>query len=566
MRKITSFVLSVIMLLSVCGLCFPVSAAPEGTAINSADDFLNMAAEGTYYLNADITVNASYANAFKGTFDGNGHTVTVTVPMFADFSGTVKNLTIAGEVYVTDANAAAFAVRSSNGIIAENVTNNASVTVLGTGIIAAGLVCEDVATQTDKKNPPSSFTNVVNNGEIYVESAAGLKPTAAGLVAFADSVIFTNCTNNAKVTANGVCARAAGICARVSPVKGTNNAEAYSCVNNGDITSVESYLDTDGVSVGSGAAETAGIFANVGVKNNVGIYRAWGCVNNGTIKGTYRTSGIIGYAYGSGTNQYADIQFCINTGDLYYGRVKSNDGNVHDWCGPFIGYTNTPFTTVKYNIDLGAYIRDPQAINLNPGMCFFGCSNADVMQCDVVGNYVMNKESLVYYTYASSDSNAAQRHLISEVDGILPVTLEDVKSGKIAYEINTLAAADEFGFAEGYAFYQNLGSDNIPTVDSTHGWVVLSGGTYVNGSPEADTTAEATTEAPTTEAPVETTKAPEETEAPTTEAPAVETEAPAQTEAPADTEPAKSGCGSFVAGGVAILAILGTALVIKKRD
>ena len=564
MRKITSFVLSVIMLLSVCGLCFSVSAAPEGTAINSADDFFNMAAEGTYYLNADIAVNATYANAFKGTFDGNGHTVTVTVPMFADFSGTVKNLTIAGEVYVTDADAAAFAVLSSNGVIAENVTNNASVTVLGTGLLAAGFVATDKATQTSKNNPASTYTNCVNNGEIYVESAAGLKPTAAGFVAFADSIVLTNCTNNGKVTANGACARAAGFCGRVSPVKGTNNAEAYNCVNNGDITSVESYLDADGVALGTGASETAGIFANVGVKSNVGIYRAWGCVNNGTIKGTYRTSGIIGYAYGSSSNQYADIQFCINTGDLYYGRTASNDGNVHDWCAPFIGYTNTPFTTVKYNIDTAAYIRDPQAVNLNPGMCFIGCSSADVMQCDVKGNYLMNKDSFAYYTYASSESNAAQRHLITEIDGILSVTLEDIKSGKIAYEINTLAVVDEFGFAEGYAFYQNLGSDNLPTVDNTHGWVVLSGSSYVNGSADAETT-----EAPATEAPVETTEAPaQETEAPVeeTEAPAVETEAPAQTEAPADTEPAKSGCGSFVAGGVAILAILGTALVIKKRD
>ena len=563
MRKTLSFVLCVAMLLSACVFAIPANAAPEGTAINTADEFLNMAAEGTYYLNADITVNVSYPNAFKGTFDGNGHTVTVAVPMFADFSGTVKNLTIAGQVYSTDADAAAFAVLSSNGMIAENVTNNASVTVLGTGLLAAGFVCTDKATQTSKNNPPSTYTNCVNNGEIYIESAAGLKPTAAGFVAFADSIIFTNCTNNAKVTANGACARAAGICARVSPVKGTNNAEAYNCVNNGDITSVESYLDTDGVSVGTGASETAGIFANVGVKSNVGIYRAWGCINNGTIKGTYRTSGIIGYAYGSGSNQFADIQFCINTGDLYYGRTASNDGNVHDWCAPFIGYTNTPFTTVKYNIDTATYTRDPQAVNLNPGMCFIGCSSADVMQCDIKGNYLMNKDSFTYYTYASSDSNAAQRHLISEIDGIFSVTLEDVKSGKIAYEINTLAAADEFGFAEGYAFYQNIGSDNLPTVDATHGVVVLSGGNYVNGTAEPEAT-----EAPATEAPVETTEAPvETTEAPVeeTEAPAA-TEAPAQTEAPEDTEPTKSGCGSFVAGGVAILAILGTALVIKKRD
>ena len=75
MRKTLSFVLCVAMLLSACVFAIPANAAPEGTAINTADDFLNMAAEGTYYLNADITVPATYPNAFKGTFDGNGHTI-----------------------------------------------------------------------------------------------------------------------------------------------------------------------------------------------------------------------------------------------------------------------------------------------------------------------------------------------------------------------------------------------------------------------------------------------------------------------------------------------------------
>ena len=82
----------------------------SATAINSAEDFAAMTANGNYYLNADITVSATwnggaaisatYAEntAFTGTFDGNGHTITTTVPLFATLSGTVKNLTIAGSV------------------------------------------------------------------------------------------------------------------------------------------------------------------------------------------------------------------------------------------------------------------------------------------------------------------------------------------------------------------------------------------------------------------------------------------------------------------------------------
>ena len=70
----------------------------------------------------------------------------------------------------------------------------------------------------------------------------------------------------------------------------------------------------------------------------------------------------------------------------------------------------------------------------------------------------------------------------------------------------------------------------------------------------------------------ETTVAPE-TQAPETEAPATEpvtepaTEAPA-TEAPVTEAPAteKSGCGSMIGGAVAVIALLGTAIVFKKKD
>ena len=91
---------------------------------------------------------------------------------------------------------------------------------------------------------------------------------------------------------------------------------------------------------------------------------------------------------------------------------------------------------------------------------------------------------------------------------------------------------------------------------------------------ETDPPADETTKAPedeTTKAPAEeTTKAPadETTEAPedeTTEAPA--TNAPT-TNAPVTTDKAeeKKGCGGFAASGVIVIALLGTAIVIKKKN
>ena len=92
---------------------------------------------------------------------------------------------------------------------------------------------------------------------------------------------------------------------------------------------------------------------------------------------------------------------------------------------------------------------------------------------------------------------------------------------------------------------------------------------YVENSGE--TTAEDTTAAPETQAPE--TQAPEttaeETKAPETQAPetqASETKAPETNKSEPADPVAKGGCGGMLASGVVIVALLGTALVFKKKN
>lgn len=114
---------------------------------------------------------------------------------------------------------------------------------------------------------------------------------------------------------------------------------------------------------------------------------------------------------------------------------------------------------------------------------------------------------------------------------------------------------------EAYDFYEHTVTVNDSVKDKIDTYFTGTFAEMLKGvAPE--TTAE-----PETTAAPETTKAPETTAAPeTTEAPAV-TEAPIVTEAPETTKaPEKSGCGSSVAfGGIVIVAILGSAIVFKKR-
>ena len=97
---------------------------------------------------------------------------------------------------------------------------------------------------------------------------------------------------------------------------------------------------------------------------------------------------------------------------------------------------------------------------------------------------------------------------------------------------------------------------------------------FVDYYVELEGNTEQTTAEPeqTTEKPEETTKAPEPETTPapeTTVAPENETTAavtPEQTKAPATTDKAEEkGCGGMIAGGVMIVALLGTAIVFKKK-
>ena len=81
------------------------------TAINDADGFRDMVAGGSYKLTKDIIVTEPYASDFSGTFDGNGHTVTLditastaNVGLFSKLAdgAVVKNVKVDGTVSGTE--------------------------------------------------------------------------------------------------------------------------------------------------------------------------------------------------------------------------------------------------------------------------------------------------------------------------------------------------------------------------------------------------------------------------------------------------------------------------------
>lgn len=116
-------------------------ALAEGT-VSSAKEFAAMEPSGNYQLTADITVTAPYGNditgftGFTGTFDGNGHTVTLDITastayvgLFSKLAGgaVVRNVITAGSISGKVNNVGGIAGTADGNVTIENCKNTASI-------------------------------------------------------------------------------------------------------------------------------------------------------------------------------------------------------------------------------------------------------------------------------------------------------------------------------------------------------------------------------------------------------------------------------------------------------
>ncbi|MCQ2427253.1 MAG: hypothetical protein MJ137_02465 [Clostridia bacterium] len=572
MRKTLSIVLSIIMVVSL--FCFGVSAA-EAEKITSAEAFAAMKADGNYVLDADIVVAASYGAGetpvpFTGTLDGNGHTVTVTAPMFASLAGTVKNLTIEGEV-TSDSSVGALASIVSAEVIddltayavVENVTNKANVT-MNVPDTAEAAVVRGVGGFVGSSEPLCGimFIGCTNEGAVTLNvgavASALSKTYAGGFAGACDTFLARECTNKGNITAETDSAKLAGETAisgfigRAAFTASMNYVNIEYCVNEGNCT---------------GSRRAGGFLGYSGLANNYTNYdmgntpyRFYANINKGDMTANEFAGGIAGYIYSTGgdANETFDIKFNLTSGTM----------TSKKWCSPFVGYSNSICNVMQYNIANVTLAHAEGASDWQ--FVFLGCSSADYRNdAEIHDNYIVGAQSdYQWLCYAESDSNEAKRIPIAygvENNYVKFVAASDFSTGKLCHDINKAAGVN--------AFNQTLGSDELPTPAKTSSYVVLDGSTYKNSTtPDFEvlevldiTTEEVTTKAPTTakqttEKPVETSAPAENTTASAGEATTV---APAVTTAPA---PAKNGCGGSVIGiGVALVAVLGAAYVSKKE-
>lgn len=202
-------------------------------------------------------------SAFKGTFDGGGHSIsgintTGRSALFQVVNGaTIKNLTIKDSLVTSsDSYVGAFAATSDNSKF-ENCTNEA--TINGTKIVG-GIV----------GNPKSTeFLDCTNNGSVTGGNQVG------GIAGFSSyDCIFTRCVNNGTITSLGNDGKAGGII-------GQSDHDAFvNCYNTGEFV---------------GAVYGGGIAGTLNTLNS--SVPSTGLFNYQEATGSYSKGGLTGFSY-----------------------------------------------------------------------------------------------------------------------------------------------------------------------------------------------------------------------------------------------------------------------------
>ena len=477
-RKTTTKLLALILSLLMLFTMIPLSVSAENTTPTTIIDHAELDADGVYHLTYNVTVTATYEEEFTGKLNGNGYTVTTSVPLFKTVSGaTIENLTIAGEV--TGYAAVASLVKGENKTTFKNIANQASVSnnaalsaggwedVTSAYVPAAGFAGFVFSTQID-------IISCINSGTITATASGGTTSPAGAMIGYASSstVNIEDCNNTGAVSANKM---AAGI---IAMLNNTDVSIVYS-TNSGAITSATTYA-------GGIVAYKQGS-GNVSIKN---------CTNSNTVIGTGYVGGIVGYAKGASP---LTVVSCGNTKNVTATEQVASSGS---YVAGIIGFSDATISalTVKYCYNTGN-------ITSAPGKCAAGIvgrmnylpTSGDKVQSIVDGCYnsgtitgtashtaqifwsttAANKRIIGTNFYLADSltayvANGTPYNAIDETDKSESFTAVDLASGTLAMDINNAMGKT--------VYYQNINDggaakDNYPVTDPTHGYVFKNGET-----------------------------------------------------------------------------------------
>lgn len=444
---------------------------------------------------------------FNGTFDGGNHTITMDYTgadaqaYVAPFSslyeqGTVKNLTVAGQITVNNANrCAGVAAWLDYGSVIDNCHNKANITINGNGQVYGGIVacgnrnskilnCHNEGTITYKGNNANGFVagimgegaqvdiiNCYNVGQIVIE-----QPTKAGVIAGVagrNSIgKVENCYNTVDITGYQT---VAGVVANA-----TNNAygtglQIKNCYNTGNIemTNTASSTACSGGVVGTltrgsvmdncyntgnviGQKYVAGIAGNVLAANEQYPTTIKNCWNSGNITAFGTGSNIFAAGIFGMCSDYTVVDSCYNTGNVVGERVAGgvagqvqgthdvfshcwNTGDVSSpnekgyWIGGVIGNASQAFT-----INDCWNAGNVSAPNRVGGVVGYSAYHSTLSRCWNVGN--------VTATNTAAGTGSSAGHSAAGLVGYACSLVKD------SYNAGTITGTSRVGGIEGYTY------------------------------------------------------------------------------------------------------------------
>ena len=355
-------------------------------AVNSGKDWelYRWLGNGTVKLGADINDDdvelKSVTAEFKYVFDGKGKTITrnkATSSLFSLLTGEIRNLTLAGELNLTNAEDAPFVKHIHAGAKITGCTNNMNITFdIKTHCYVTGIAA--VAVRNDIKGlEVMEISDCTNNGKIEGTvdvSAANYNTAVAGILGdirasvgdYDYSLVLKNCKNTAPITlspksgeTNTYGMTVCGVGGIIGYVRSAASITLTNCDNSGDITVKADLIASKtglkatptavGGIIGIGTGHSGGILPLTGID-----YTLTDCDNTGTIHncmvnssaGTESsnkvyTGGLAGALVGK-SDKYATITSCTNTGDVYSydvcGYNAATTSATSAVAGGFIGF------------------------------------------------------------------------------------------------------------------------------------------------------------------------------------------------------------------------------------
>ena len=352
------------------------------------------------------------SNVFKGTFDGNGATISNLkisggsyVALFGETSGaTIKDLTVTGEVSGEDV---AGIVAKATDTTITNCVNKVNVTA--TDGKAAGI--------------SASFGGTITKCENRGTVATAAAQPAGGLVAWCNpGATIVDCQNSGAVTVTGSgdSSQAGGICGNLG-----NNSTVTNCSNSGKISASLAGGVAGRAKGAAGKAAQIVSFTNTGeiVASNfaggvVGDAQngvtAESCTIKGTVFGTNAAGGIFGTTQGNSQSAVKDCTINANVTATTANRagqvvgilggkveLKLDESTAND-IGCFKGATLTITGKTPNNIDFSEIVDGSRS---NP--VGFVHENIGLTETIIIGNvtyYYHGTATDPYYTWSVTNS------------------------------------------------------------------------------------------------------------------------------------------------------------------